>query len=85
MSIEKEFLAHESGVDYDEYTSDKNELSESFKNLFESLSLLFGIDIDLLVQETIEDLNREDIFISKINHIQYIEFRKKRKFKKKVK
>lgn len=24
MSIEKEFLAEESGVDYDEYTSDKN-------------------------------------------------------------
>lgn len=71
--MEKEYLALESDFDYDDVMS------------FNYMYFLSGVDINLLLEETIKDVIRQEILISKIEHNEYIQIRRKRKFKKKIK
>jgi hypothetical protein len=89
MSIEKEFLAEESGVDYDEYMSDKSleDFPEikNIKTFTYCVGFLLGSDIDSILDEAIESAILNLFYASKIKHIEYLKFRKKRIIKNKGK
>jgi hypothetical protein len=89
MSIEKEFLAEESGVDYDEYMSDKSleDFPEikNIKTFTYCVEFLLGSDIDSVLDEAIEGAILNLLYASKIKHIEYLKFRKKRIIKNKGK
>lgn len=53
-------------------------------SIFQLISLVLGKDIDSLIDEAIHEIPRVLLVYSKRKHIEYLEIRKKRKFKHKI-